>query len=351
MKALSVSCMIEMELVVMWKEPNEELWKGRADAEASSVRFHQAVNCQLLSDLPPAADAKTFSFIGFTSDEGVRRNQGRIGAADAPNVIRSYVANLPFHERDVHVYDVGNVACEDGDLERAQRELGKGVSKILENNTTPIIIGGGHETVYGHYLGVRAFVGKDKSIGIINIDAHFDLRDDDAPSSGTMFSQIFANDDKVGYLCLGIQRFGNTQALFDAADRVGCTYVFAEDIEKDETYEIIDEFSEKYDVLLLTLCSDVIASSSAPGVSAPAPYGLEPRTVRAFIRYIAKKEHTISFDLCEVNPLVDVNDQTSRLAALLLADAIAQFSTRDRTAGETLKIGETDSERRGTMHD
>lgn len=319
--------MIEMELVVMWKEPNEEIWQGRVDAEASSVRFHQTVKCQLLDHLPEVTDEKGFSLIGFASDEGVRRNQGRIGAAKAPNIIRSYLGHLPYHNPNISIHDVGNVACEDGDMERAQVELGKGIYKILKNNYIPIIIGGGHETVYGHYLGVREFTGKNKSIGIINIDAHFDLRDDETPSSGTMFSQIFASDDDVGYLCLGIQRFGNTKALFDAADRVGCTYVFAEDIQNDETFDIIDSFSKKHDVLLLTLCSDAIAASSAPGVSAPAPDGLEPRTVRTLIRYIARKDHTISFDLCEVNPLVDEGDQTSRLAALLLAEVIDQFSS------------------------
>ncbi len=317
-----------MELIVMWKAPNEDLWKGRVDAEVSSVRFHQTVTCRQFEDLSLNKKNKAFSFIGFACDEGVRRNQGRVGAALAPDVIRSYLAKLPDHDPEKQKIDLGNISCENGELERAQIELSKGVANVLENNYIPMIIGGGHETVYGHYLGVRDFIGQHQSIGLINIDAHFDLRSDDIPSSGTMFSQIFASDDEVGYLCLGIQPLGNTKALFDMADRVGCTYVLAEDVQQDDTFQIIDEFSRKHDVLLVTLCSDVIASSSAPGVSAPSPYGLDPHTVRTLLRYIINKKQTISFDVCEVNPRVDENDQTSRLVALFLADVVAQFSDR-----------------------
>ena len=86
---------------------------------------------------------------------------------------------------------------------------------------TPIILGGGHETAYGHYLGVRNYIGKEAKLGIINIDAHFDLRPyNEQPSSGTMFRQILEQDENSSYLVLGIQRYGNTQALFDKADEL-----------------------------------------------------------------------------------------------------------------------------------
>ena len=43
----------------------------------------------------------------------------------------------------------------------------------------------------------------DASIGIINIDAHFDTRPDEPPTSGTMFREILDNDENVDYLVLG----------------------------------------------------------------------------------------------------------------------------------------------------
>src|SRR5699024_11005027 len=107
---------------------------------------------------------------------------------------------------------------------------GKKITEILNHKHTPIILGGGHETLYGHYLGVRNYIKDNNSIGIINIDAHFDMSKEDFPSSGTLFKQILDEDSTAGYLCLGIQEFGNTKALFETAESYGCQYILEEDI-------------------------------------------------------------------------------------------------------------------------
>lgn len=272
-------------------------------------------------------DEDNFSLIGFESDEGVKRNNGRVGAASAPNEIRRFLAKLPYNLKGkTATIDVGNIVCKNGKLEQAQVELGEHVAKLLHNSCTPIIIGGGHETLYGHYLGVKEYIGPDASLGIINIDAHFDMRESEIPSSGTMFKQILDQDTRAAYLCLGIQHFGNTKALFNVADKYGCKYVLEEDLSSDHsTTGIIDEFADKYDHILLTLCTDSIISSEAPGVSAPSPFGLEPKLVRSLLRYIVSKENVTSFDISEVNPLLDESDKTTRLAAQLIAEVMKAF--------------------------
>ena len=65
-------------------------WQGRQDGEGEQhLRIHQVVNTS-----PQAS----FALIGFSSDEGVKRNKGRLGAADAPDMIRAQLANLPVHQ-------------------------------------------------------------------------------------------------------------------------------------------------------------------------------------------------------------------------------------------------------------
>ena len=63
-------------------------------------------------------------------------------------------------------------------------------------------------------------------IGILNFDAHFDLRHAERASSGTPFRQIAelcqASDWPFAYCCLGISRLSNTAALFDQAQRLVC---------------------------------------------------------------------------------------------------------------------------------
>ncbi len=306
------------------------LWDGRIDSEVdeASFRFHQRVilkSTQLLAEGEHA-----LSLIGFESDEGVKRNNGRVGAAFAPNEIRKGLAKLPFNlDKATRVIDTGNVACENGDLEQAQHVLGEQVAKLFHHSCTPIIIGGGHETLYGHYLGVREFFGSDVSLGVINIDAHFDMRESEVPSSGTMFKQILDEDPNAGYLCLGIQKFGNTKALFNIAKTYGCEYIMEENLDFDDsTKQVIDVFTDAYDYVLLTLCTDSINASAAPGVSAPSPFGLDPKLVRSLLCYIVTKENVTSFDISEVNPRLDESDKTTRLAANLIAEVMQSFERK-----------------------
>ena len=306
---------------------NESIWTGRVDhtEDRASFRYHQVVE---LADIEQVSGG--CAIIGFECEEGVRRNKGRLGAAEAPNALRSGLANLPWRfQESARVYDVGNIACDGEDLESAQQQLGEAVTAILSKDARPIILGGGHETLYGHYLGVRGAIGKDASLGIVNIDAHFDLRPyDEQPSSGTMFRQILESDKNARYFVAGIQRYGNTQELFDRADLLGVTYVHEDEMipgHLDELMTALDNFIAEHDTVMLTLCTDVLNATFAPGVSAPSPFGLEPSTVRAIIRKVAAHEKTRSFDICEVNPALDENERTVKLGAHFVNEAIVNL--------------------------
>ena len=70
-------------------------------------------------------------FIGFSSDEGIERNKGNVGAAEGPNAIRREMCNFPKTKEDVTLYDAGNIFCIDEDLKGAQKSLSTAVSKII----------------------------------------------------------------------------------------------------------------------------------------------------------------------------------------------------------------------------
>lgn len=300
----------------------EFAWTGRIDPNSKGRRFHQVIRNVDSEELQPV-EGSHFGIVGFECDEGVKRNKGRVGAAKAPNQIRKYLASIPYHPNKENVIDIGNVACTDEDLESAQENLGAEVARLLNNRYTPIILGGGHETFYGHYLGVRKALGPDKKIGMINLDAHFDLRNDPVPSSGTMFRQILEKDENARYLCIGLQELGNTEQLFLTAKQFDVEYILETDLlPLEHTFQQIDAFSEKHDYVIYTICSDVINQSAAPGVSAPAPFGIEPKVVRAITKHIIKQDNFISMDISEVNPLYDVDGQTARLASYVIAEAL-----------------------------
>ena len=275
----------------MYKEIDTTVWAGRTDSTVclESFRYHQVVHCIRTDELQQKLNKK-ISIIGFECDEGIRRNKGRVGAKNAPIEIRKQLASIPWRgSQNVPIYDVGNVTCEAQLLEKAQVELGKHVCEIMNSNSHCIVIGGGHETLYGQYLGIRESVGKEAVIGIINIDAHFDLRVyDHQPSSGTMFKQILDMDEKIKYFVCGIQRYGNTTELFNRADELGVTYLYEDEMDYDSTVKAVKQFIKSCDVILFTICTDVISASHAPGVSAPSPFGLEPSIVRNLTRTICR---------------------------------------------------------------
>ncbi|WP_342508245.1 formimidoylglutamase [Sporosarcina sp. FSL K6-2383] len=306
----------------MLKKINPALWSGRTDHldNRESFRYHQVVDFSNIASSP-----KTCAIIGFQCEEGVRRNNGRLGAAQAPDALRSELAKLPWRAVEgQRLVDIGNIECQDSHLEQAQQHLGDVVAELLTKEITPIILGGGHETAYGHYLGVRKFIGKEASLGIINIDAHFDLRPyDEQSSSGTMFKQILDNGENTSYFVAGIQRYGNTQELFNRADELGVAYLYEDDM--DSLPEELDQFISQHDFIFLTLCTDVLNAAFAPGVSAPSPFGLEPAVVRSIIQKVTSHDKTLSFDISEVNPTLDENNRTVRLGAYLVNEAIMGF--------------------------
>lgn len=309
------------------------LWTGRTDSDDNrkSFRYHQIVETT-----PPKTSfstAPTIGIIGFSCEEGVRRNKGRLGAAHAPDALRGELAKLPWRSKEsVHLWDTGTVICEDSALETAQQQLGKQVTTLLQKGITPIILGGGHETAYGHYLGVRQHLGPEANIGIVNIDAHFDLRPyDEQTSSGTMFKQILDADSNAHYYVVGIQRYGNTDDLFDRANALGVHYVLEEDMNSEQwpaLEQALHSFMDQQDAILLTLCTDVLSAAVAPGVSAPSPFGLQPHAVRSLIRTVVAHPSTLSFDISEVNPLLDEQQRTVKLGAYLVNEAIATFCDR-----------------------
>lgn len=316
-------------VIPMINATNPEVWSGRIDdvTKRAAFRLHQVMQ---LNSPKESATSPTCALIGFSSDEGVRRNNGRTGAAAGPDSLRRELAKLPWRQPESHqIVDLGTVVCEDGKLEDAQRELGQTVRQCLTDNRKPVILGGGHETAFGHYLGVRKFVGPDAKVGVINIDAHFDLRSyDKQTSSGTMFKQMLDTDDATSYFVLGIQEFGNTQLLFDEADRLGVHYITERQLEEtpvEHIYTQLHQFIATQDYIMLTLCSDVLDAAVAPGVSAPSPFGLSPKQVRELIRIVASAQKTLSFDISEINPSLDENGRTVKLGAYLTNEAIVSL--------------------------
>lgn len=326
-------------LGINYKPCNKDVWEGRIDSRDNflAFRWHQWIEYIDLNEdnLPPFEGKLGFAFIGFCCDEGVRRNKGRTGASKGPKSIREEMSNLPCcFTNEVKLFDAGDIFVENTSLEEAQDLLSKAVNKVLSLNLFPIVLGGGHEVAFGHYLGVLSHLKTIKAkpnIGIINFDAHLDIRPytNSMGSSGTMFRQISdickKEDLNYSYLCMGVQQHSNTLDLFKTADNLGANYVFAKSITYGDhwaIFESLDDFIKTQDHIYITVCSDVFSSAFAPGVSASQSLGLDPEVVVRLIKYILRSNKVISFDIAEVSPRFDHDRTTANLASVVIFSVI-----------------------------
>lgn len=310
--------------------PDLSLWSGRNDTQ--NERLFQQIKALDCVSLPTSLPKHSIVLLGFASDEGVRRNLGRLGAAKGPNSLRKSLSNLSIE--NMNVWDAGNVICPlEGDLEKAQQILGQLVLQLRQRGAFVILLGGGHEMAWGHFQGLV-----EQGCDVVNFDAHFDLRPllpDEQGSSGTGFRQMYLDTHKKNihwrYACLGIQPFGNTHSLFEYARTISTYYCFAEQMmnQPTEVHKTFDTWLSSSKHIYLTLCLDVFAAAYAPGVSAPQVMGVTPHALLPFFRQVLQSGKVVGCDIAELNPTYDCDNQTSMLGAYFIGEILSILNKKD----------------------
>jgi formiminoglutamase len=299
-------------------EPDMSVWTGRVDAADGprALRWHQMV-APLTPDSPPGV-----VLIGFACDEGVRRNGGRVGAKDGPRAIRQALANLAWHQESP-VYDSGDVVCDSGDMEGAQVRLAEVVAEVIATGHRPLVLGGGHETAWGTFQGIVA-AKPNARVGVINIDAHLDLRADEPGNSGTSFAQIArwcrAFNRPFRYLCLGAAEPANTKALLERARELKAEWFRDFDLgpwSLRAVQMVVAQFVESVDHVHLSIDLDALPAAVMPAVSAPAACGVPLESVEPLAGRILADGRTVATDLVELNPTFDIDGRGARVAARL----------------------------------
>jgi formiminoglutamase len=279
--------------------------------------------------------------LGFASDAGVSRNHGRTGAAEGPAALRRALANLAWHGNDgARLYDAGDVTCAGDALEGAQSAYADRLSSLLRDGHFVIGLGGGHEIAWAAHSGLeRAFAADPRfeRLGVLNFDAHLDLRRPESAgrgTSGTPFLQIAEARAARGldfrYLCVGASEAANTPALFDRARALGVTVVTDLEAAQPGTSLQLQRFIEASSAVYLTFCLDVLPPAVAPGVSAPAGLGVALHRVVTLLKdALAACGHgrpgskLLLADVAELSPRFDSDGRTARTAARLVYELAA----------------------------
>jgi formiminoglutamase len=308
------------------------LWQGREDTEdgQNGLRWHQVMDNRQHDNNNILHNC---AMLGLECDLGVAANKGRIGAAKGANVIRSALANLAWHA-DCSLRDAGNIVAENS-LADAQNQYAQQITQCLNDNSFVIGLGGGHEIAWGSYQGLVQHLATDshKKIGIVNFDAHFDLRNaSQKTSSGTPFRQIAeycqTHDQAFHYACLGVAESSNTSALFTYAKQTKTRYLLDIDCNINAAKQLLEPMLNEVDELYVTICLDVFPAHISPGVSAPSALGIPVEFVIHMLQWIAQSQSAFHYnwqltDIAEMNPHYDIDNRTAKLAARLVYEVVS----------------------------
>src|SRR5262245_18104971 len=249
-------------------------------ARADDTRLGEVVGFEV-----GAISAGSPVIVGFPTDKGVRRNGGRVGAAEAPAEIRRWLYRMVAFDAcrghdlaALSVIDTGDIAVT-GDLEADQVALGAALGDLLRLGAVPIGLAGRHETAFGVYLGHVLGGGK---VGIINLDAHLDVRPthDGKGHSGSPFRQAMEHAPAPlpgsGYVCVGAQPFSVSRQHLDVVRSRGGKVFWRDEVAgrlDDHLTTLIANLGREASVHL-SIDADVVTAADVPGVSAPNPAGL-----------------------------------------------------------------------------
>jgi arginase len=293
--------------------------------------------------------------IGVPMDLGASRR----GVDMGPSALR--VAGLQSRVKQLgrHVEDAGNVPVplpeEQPYGEKKARYLGeiaetcKGLSEIvqktLDEDEFPLVLGGDHSIAVGTVAGVAAHFNKSsKRVGLIWLDAHGDMNTPDTSPSGNVHGMPLASIMGYGPPELtglaGITPMIEPRSItlvgirdLDSKERrlvkESGVHVFTmRDIDERGMREVMSEAirfaSDDTAGICVSLDMDFVDPADAPGVGTPVRGGVTYREAHLALEMIADSRAMVSFELVEVNPVIDVHNTTATLGLELLLSGLGK---------------------------
>ena len=285
---------------------------------------------------------KSIDIINANTDLGVSVN----GACLGPDTLTENLENEKINcikriyaDEEDKEFEKDNKKKNLKKLNKFNEQVYNEVLKTIDDGNFPLTIGGDHSLVIASAL---ASINRNKSLGIIWIDAHGDFNTFDTTITGNIHGLPLAaitgyEKKELVYFHNGNHyKYENTVIVggrdidpleIENIKDAGVTVFTTEDIKKNGMDKIMDEAIKiacngtlgvhiSYDL-------DVIDPEIAPGVSVPAKDGINLDEAYLAVDTILKnKDKLKSLDLVEYNPLRDVNDKTKNIAKKILNEFI-----------------------------
>jgi len=299
--------------------------------------------------------AEKIRIIGVPMDLGASRR----GVDMGPSALR--VAGLQSRLKQLgrQVEDAGNVSVPQpeeqpygekkarylDEIVQTCKGLAETVRKTLDEDMLPLVLGGDHSIAIGTVAGVAAhFQKKGKRAGIVWLDAHGDMNTPDSSPSGNVHGMPLASIMGAGpaelaelagmkpmvephnVALVGIRELDSKERRF--AKDSGVHIFTMRDIDERGMREVMAEAlrfaTDDTAGVAVSLDMDFVDPSDAPGVGTPVRGGVTYREAHLALEMIADSRAMVSFELVEINPVIDLHNTTALLGVELVLSALGK---------------------------
>lgn len=289
---------------------------------------------------PPAEIAQSGAKVGFLGVpyDGANVCIGRPGSALGPQGLRiasqeyfgwSFEWDVDLHEA-YGLVDCGDTKIAIGNAERTHLNVQADVLSILEGGALPISIGGDHSLPIPCARALSEFLGPEKRMGYLAIDAHMDAGysvdgEKETNCSGVARASELPNVDPSNVAIVGVRGSLNPREWLDLIRERGINMFPMREVKERGVEPVLKDALDRVwdgtDGVYVTWDTDSVDASHAPGTTEPEPGGLTSREVLDAARIIGERGFT-AFDNVELAPIYDVSNITGKLVWCVISEVL-----------------------------
>ncbi|MCF6275245.1 MAG: arginase family protein [Robiginitomaculum sp.] len=256
----------------------------------------------------------------------------------APAVFRSALKRISTYDLEAGIDLDGTAVRDYGDVDCVHLNPAEGLAPILEafrpltqDHELAALIGG-HNGVTR--AGVTALDPSLQNIGLLTLDAHFDLRTTkDGPANGNPVRCLLADGLPGAHIVqIGIAPFANSREMHETALDAGISVSTMADCRTEGVVQTVAKglqyLSAKCDVIYVDFDIDVIERALSPGAPGGRSGGFTPLEFFAATGLIGSHDEVKAVDLCEFDPDLDVSDITALIAGRWFAELLMGYQSR-----------------------
>ncbi len=255
----------------------------------------------------------------------------------APEVVRAAMRRMSVYDLEtqtdlstLRVFDAGDADIADCEPASALAPLVACIAPLTKAHRLTMVLGGNNAITRPC---VHALDTTLQRVGLLTLDAHFDLRDTDCGLTNGNPIQALLEDGLPGkhIAQIGLLPFANTKKAHDKAKAAGIHVQCCDHWDAGGTHpveEALCMLAERCDVIHVDFDIDVIERACMPGAPGARPGGISPNYFFAATRLICAHPKVRSIDLTEFDPSLDVASISALTAARWACEALTGFKRR-----------------------